>query len=575
VKKHLHNTFILALLAGCIVQAGAMDLATNLCGNSYYGDQLHWKDAMKSAKWWYCIDVSTMKGVEGATIPMDENLYPVEVPHNGLGVKCVSLVEVWEGVYPLGTYTLQFEGSGEVVLSGTHEKRVSGSGGTTRYEFTVTREDARFKTIDKYARNPRSSQYLYVAITRSAKADPVRNIHVLFPGMAHNYSDDDPFHPDFENRLKTSPYTIVRMMDWANVNYSMESSWNERTRKGSAIQVMGFGDKYRHGVAWEYQIDICNKTGKDLWLNFPAYADDDYLDQLAALVYEKLDPSLNVYLEYANETWNGMFVGYEAAIAVSRKLNLAPIDKAWQHNNYGSTYQLLNAARRFHSAFGAQKGRIKTILSGWANGSTWSQLRINAIGDPKVNPTNIKVDYFATTSYYGAPATVDKNLAPGGNWSVHKEMADKAGLEYIAYESGILGGMPRNQLYDAYTYALTRLSTVLSIYDEFLFTNQWSPSSTCGALEYFAQPLEDAPKYRALCDFAAKNNGWETGIAPPGVTIRSSRTTGHVTGAPLFDLRGRMVSPAASRSAITPLSTGLYLDMINTAGTGRTVYRLD
>ena len=36
-------------------------------------------------------------------------------------------------------------------------------------------------------------------------------------------------------------------------------------------------------------------------------ADDDYVYQLAALLKDKLDPKLVVYVEYSNEVWNSGF----------------------------------------------------------------------------------------------------------------------------------------------------------------------------------------------------------------------------------------------------------------------------
>ena len=66
-------------------------------------------------------------------------------------------------------------------------------------------------------------------------------------------------------------------------------------------------------------IDLCNRTGLDLWLciphktfdDFRANPTDNYWTSLAKLVKEQLNPSLNVYVEYSNETWNS--AGYYSA----------------------------------------------------------------------------------------------------------------------------------------------------------------------------------------------------------------------------------------------------------------------
>lgn len=48
-------------------------------------------------------------------------------------------------------------------------------------------------------------------------------------------------------------------------------------------------------------IRLANRLQVDLWINIPVRASDDYITQLAQLMYNTLDPGLNVYTEYANE----------------------------------------------------------------------------------------------------------------------------------------------------------------------------------------------------------------------------------------------------------------------------------
>lgn len=50
-----------------------------------------------------------------------------------------------------------------------------------------------------------------------------------------------------------------------------------------------------------YWISKSNK--KDIWINIPHAADDEYVTNLAKLIKDKLDPSLKVYVEYSNEVW--------------------------------------------------------------------------------------------------------------------------------------------------------------------------------------------------------------------------------------------------------------------------------
>ena len=77
------------------------------------------------------------------------------------------------------------------------------------------------------------------------------------------------------------------------------------------------------GVCWEYAIMLANAVHADMWINIPAQANDNYVDQLASLIkngdtingvsYPALSPDLNVYVEYSNETWNSGFEVYQYA----------------------------------------------------------------------------------------------------------------------------------------------------------------------------------------------------------------------------------------------------------------------
>src|SRR5205823_4093483 len=52
---------------------------------------------------------------------------------------------------------------------------------------------------------------------------------------------------------------------------------------------------------------LANQTGKDLWVNVPVGATDDYVRQLATLLKNSLNPGRAVYVEFSNEVWNGQF----------------------------------------------------------------------------------------------------------------------------------------------------------------------------------------------------------------------------------------------------------------------------
>src|SRR5439155_26809058 len=92
--------------------------------------------------------------------------------------------------------------------------------------------------------------------------------------------------------------------DWTGTNNSTVVNWSVRTVASSARQ------SSTNGVAWEYVVQMANLVHKDLWINVPALATDDYVTQLATYLKNNLDPDRVVYVEYSNEVWNGIFGQY-------------------------------------------------------------------------------------------------------------------------------------------------------------------------------------------------------------------------------------------------------------------------
>jgi len=108
----------------------------------------------------------------------------------------------------------------------------------------------------------------------------------------------NPWNPTLLSDL--APYAhVLRFMDWNRTNDQVAGSWATRAQPNVAP-----GDR---GVAYEWQIDLCNRAHVDYWINVPTLADDDHVTKLAQLIQQKLDPSLRIYIEYSNEVWNGGF----------------------------------------------------------------------------------------------------------------------------------------------------------------------------------------------------------------------------------------------------------------------------
>jgi hypothetical protein len=90
------------------------------------------------------------------------------------------------------------------------------------------------------------------------------------------------------------------------------------------------------GGAIEYAVELCNETGKDMWINIPSQASDTYVTDLAdGLLYgfnatggvytqptanpafPPLNSNLKVYVEYSNEVWNAGFTQYSLVQSIA------------------------------------------------------------------------------------------------------------------------------------------------------------------------------------------------------------------------------------------------------------------
>lgn len=147
----------------------------------------------------------------------------------------------------------------------------------------------------------------------------VSNIKILRPWYT---SDSEMFTNEFLKAFSKSK--ILRTMEFTLANNSNEEKWQNRKSPLDPDQTWWIW------VAWEYVIELANKTNQDIWINIPHKADDDYIRNLAQLFKQKLNPNLKIYLEYSNEVWNSLFTqawyNYDTAEAEQN---------AWKYNyNY-------------------------------------------------------------------------------------------------------------------------------------------------------------------------------------------------------------------------------------------------
>jgi hypothetical protein len=313
---------------------------------------------------------------------------------------------------------------------------------------------------------PKGEGLLVVSFTQTKRTatspagSGITNLRVIRPG----YSPDTTalFTDQFVRSLK--PFAVLRFMDWMDTNHNPGDydepgqhtlEWADRRLPVEATQV-GYGNKY--GVAWEYVIELAKLTGKDIWINIPIAASDDYVKNLAQLLKDNLPPTTNIYIEHSNEVWNWGFPQY----SYNKHAAIDEVNHGYPNlNNDGSTDQEVWARRRhadalikigsiFRDTFGPDgASRIRPVFASLAGNAQTHFADVldwvnTTYGPPK--------DYFyavADAPYFNtslaAPnadeaalvaamrADSDSNVAAR---SALHSVADQYGLKYFEYEIG-------------------------------------------------------------------------------------------------------------------------------------------
>ncbi|WP_439621800.1 PA14 domain-containing protein [Gemmata sp.] len=292
----------------------------------------------------------------------DANGWPTEDFYTILQSGFTNTAKVYNGVYKLS-----FTGRADVSMW-------NGGGTVTNVAYNAATNRT---TADVTVQRSDAETGWYTGLTFRNVGAGVRDVRVIRPGYDPNTTQ--VYTNEF---LKTvQPFTTLRTMDFTQTNNNAVVNWADRTKPTDATQA---GSK---GVAWEYVIALANATGKDVWINVPVGATDDYVRQLAALFKAQLSPDRAVYVEFSNEVWNGMF----SQTNVNLQAAMAEVQRGGSNLAYpGETA----AANQWDWAFRRTARRIVEISNTFA--SVWGQDAI----DTRVRPvlaTQVAVPYILRT----------------------------------------------------------------------------------------------------------------------------------------------------------------------------------
>jgi hypothetical protein len=317
---------------------------------------------------------------------------------------------------------------------------------------------------------------------------------------------DNPWVPQFLSDLE--PYRVLRFMDWNLVNEepNPQAIWNTRKQKSE--------DQTSEPIAYEWQFDLCNRTLKDCWITVPTGANADFQRRLAELALLQLDSRLRLYVEYANEVWNGSFPQFDTVLARANALGLTGTED-WEKVARGYVYESVRLWESFESVFGAANPRLVKVLAGQAAWDGPCQIHVEALQNVAINPKRTMPTVYGIAPYFGGTsiaALSDEIPLVRDYITSHLACVASLSLPVIGYE----GGADSYAAGGSGCIELQHDPAMVSIYVQYLDTlseagltgpfNQYTHVGACwGLKERTIDTLDESPKYRGVVEWLTEH----------------------------------------------------------------------
>ena len=471
----------------------------------------------------------------------DSNGWPMQLNGGKAGTRFLNQID--PEALPQGLYTVKYDGEG-VLRYGASAKLIRRSQGVDLIQLTPMNDKRITASLIIDSSNPKNY---------------VRNIRILMPGgiCANNpfqrvtaatncrgnfqsFADHHQrivFNPDYLNFMKD--FKVLRFMNMAGITRNNLTHWARRPHMKEAT--WGGREGFR-GVPLEIMVKLANQLNADPWFSLPHAADNDFIKRYALYVRQNLSRHLKIYVEYSNETWNGIFVPQ----AEHMKQNGMRYKLDRDRNVAGAKYYSMRSVRIFkmwEQTFGG-KQRLVRVLSGLTSNTNLSKTSLSYRKAYK------DVDALAIAPYFyvgqdampriRSVAHVFKELtSPRNKYSVEKVIeriqeqagiAKNYGVDLIAYEGGqhfvhrrthsnTQGATPHliqanrqpqmaqmyRRLLDGWKNAGGKLFVAFSAPRAYTWHGSW------GLKEHIRQADNRAPKYQALMAFSRSRPCWWAG----------------------------------------------------------------
>jgi len=515
VMNNNHHRAVLVVL-GMVVASGISNtteagdsakarLGMNLAGPADWNTELPFVDVFRMSRPWISQRKDQGWG-KGPELELDEHGWVKRLEPDCWAETLMCTID--GGHYPSGRYTVLYEGRGKLGAWG------AGSVESEQPGRLVLNVDS-------------SKGAIFLRLLETDPADYIRRIRVIMPGFETVYREN-PWHPVFLERWRG--VACLRFMDFMHTNGSSIRTWAERPTPEEAT--------FSHqGIALELLIDLCNRLDADPWFCMPHEADDDYVRRFAQMARERLDPERKVYIEYSNETWNGIFAQNRYAGEQGIKLGFAekPWEAAWRYTAHRS----VQIFRIWEEVLGGRDRLVRVLPSQAANPYvaeqilTWQEAykHADALGIAPYISMNLQVGgkpdaaQVARWSVQQVMDYVENTALPRSvEWiEANKKIADRYGLTLVAYEVGQhLVGVGEATNIEALTTLLhqanahRRMGEVYERYYtaweqaggdmlcHFSSVGRWSKWGSWGLLQFYDDDPAASPKFMATMRWAGR-----------------------------------------------------------------------
>lgn len=379
------------------------------------------------------------------------------------------------------------------------------------------------------------------------------------------------FNPDYLNFMKD--FRVIRLMNMSGITRNPLGVWEHRPTLSKATWG---GKEGVRGAPLEVMVKLANLTGADPWFNLPHRANNEFVQKYAEYVSKNLHPDLKAYIEYSNETWNGVFSQTHHMQNMGKRLGLDA------HNIYGGlkyySKRSVEIFKIWEKAFG-NNNRLVRVMGGMTTNLPMSHMILGYQEAFK------HVDALAIAPYFHASQAAQKRInsldevfallrSKNNRYSVPRTLAmveqqnriaAQYGIDLIAYEGGqhLVAYKTHSNTDHSNEFLIqaNKDERMSKLYYEFLegwrkkggklfiafsAPRHYNWIGSWGIKEHIAQKAADAPKYRALMYFQKKNRCWWYACSQAGHVARKSKPK-HNPGAYVMNRRFKPGTPTLSK----------------------------